>query len=317
MPKSRPPGGLRQPTGASLGKAAGSGLFKREPLSRRLVQYRGLPWPQLRRPRHPHRPRRRPRRRRDLSPSFQALKPRPFAQTKTRAASRPAASRRGQALITRHPAAPIGRPCTGQAWIGWRASGPAPAGRGVFWFASTLRPCGRALGGRPAPPAPRGPRLGIAARAGGGACGLWSSDRGGRLRHARATPAVLWASAPPLLCCRWAAGTMHTPGSVGPSETRAVSGRSSERGARRGRTAFAGPEREGGRGARVLATVAPLGAGTDSRAGRGRGCAGSGGSVCPAPPYYALSLAPAAAPPSRLWARDYFQAMTSPDRVRR
>lgn len=111
-----------------------------------------------------------PRGWRDLSPTFQALRPRPFALTKTRAASRPGASRRGQALITRLPPAPIGPLCLDRARIGWRAPGPAPGGRGVFWFASEPRPDGRALGGRPAPPAPLRPRQSRAARAGGGAC---------------------------------------------------------------------------------------------------------------------------------------------------
>lgn len=75
----------------------------------------------------------------------------PLAWTKTRAASRPAGSRRSQAPITRPPAAPIGRLLTGPAPIGWRQR--ARPQQGAVYFGLPARPAqGRSL--RCAPPLP-------------------------------------------------------------------------------------------------------------------------------------------------------------------
>ena len=167
------------------------------------------------------------RRRRDLSPTFQGLRPRPVAATKTRAASRPARSRRGQALITRPGAAPIGRRRTGRARTGCRPSGPAPEGRGVFWFASALRPRA-APAPAPAPPHPhregraRAELRGRAEARAGRRCSGWSPPP--PAAHVRQLPSPR-APASRALCCLRATGIMHTPGSAGPGDApRVVSG---------------------------------------------------------------------------------------------
>lgn len=78
----------------------------------------------------------------------------PLARTKTRAAARPARSRRSQAPITRPPAAPIGPLLAGLAPIGWRRR-PCPQ-QGAVYFGLPARPAqGRSLRG--APPLPRLP----------------------------------------------------------------------------------------------------------------------------------------------------------------
>lgn len=109
-----------------------------------------------------------PRRRRDLSPTFQA----------SRSASSPDQNtcRLPPRRITPQPgsdhAAPRGPhwpvPCRpGADWLA--AEDTPPAGSGVFWFARAPRP-GPLPPRRPAPPAPRGPRGGRAARQGGRRC---------------------------------------------------------------------------------------------------------------------------------------------------
>lgn len=212
----------------------------------------------------------------------------PPARTKTRAASRPAGSRRNQALITRPPAAPIGPLLAGRAPIGERRR--ARPRQGAVYFGLPARPApGRSLRG--APPLPR-----LAGRAeteprgkeGGGACGLQRLGTPPPTAHVQPPPR---AELPPrsFVACR-PSGTMHSPGSTGPDNARAVSDRI-EHGARRG-------TREGWRllavveaGAmRVGAGAARLG---QVRVGRGRVSAAASLQLCllsaSAPPGEAIS----------------------------
>lgn len=187
----------------------------------------------------------------------------------------------------------------GRARTGWRAPGPAPAGRGVFWFASALRPRGRALSGSPAPPAPRGSRRAEPRGRAKARAGLWSSDRGGCLLHTcsrcRALgirPAVALL---PLGCRHHAHADLRGSRRDARGEWPPIGARG-EAGPRR----LCGTRARRRAGVRGVRSGCTLRARTGCRAGRGSGRAGPGGGVCPAPPYRSFVSRPrsgAAQPP--------------------
>lgn len=167
-------------------------------------------------------------RRRDLSPTFQGFRPRPLVPTQTRAASRRARSRRGQAPITRRTA----------ALIGWRRASRPPIGRrrrprptqGAAYFGSGV------LGPAPRAAPSAAPRPSRAARAAPGQAGR-------RRSGAVAATAAHVRPARARRCGLRPAGTMHTPGSVDAGEARAVSAGAGRGSATRGPR---GPSRGGG-----------------------------------------------------------------------
>lgn len=208
----------------------------------------------------------------------------PLARTKTRAAARPAGSRRSQAPITRPPAAPIGPLLADLAPIGWRQR-PCPQ-QGAVYFGLPARPAqGRSLRG--APPLPRLPCRAEAEPRG-------KEGRGVRREQTLGTPPPAAHVQPPphaellprsIAACR-SYGTMHSPGSTGPGDGRAVSD-GAERGTRRG-------TREGWR------LLAAVGAADLLWSGQGPGgSAGSGwrGGCVSAAACLQLCLLSAAAPP--------------------
>lgn len=239
-----------------------------------------------------------PSRRRDLSPTFQASRPASSPDQNT--------CRLPPLRITPQPgsdhAAPSGphwpAPCrSGADWPA--AKDTPPTGSGVFWFARAPRP-GPLPPRRPAPPAPRGPRGGRAARGkeGGGARRLQALGTPPPARRARATSATRGAPDPQLCVACRPSGTMHSPGSTGTGDARAVSD-GAERGARRG-------TREGWR----LLAAREAGAVLRSWSGPPRGSAGSGrgGGVLARQPAFSFVSCPLRPRPARL-----FPAMTSPE----
>lgn len=139
-----------------------------------------------------------PRRRRDLSPTFQASRPASSPDQNT--------CRRPPRRITPQPGSDHAPPrsahwpasCRPDAdWLA--AEGTPPAGSGVFWFARAPRP--RPLPPRrPAPPAPPGPRGGRAARQGGRRCAPGTDARDTAARRTRAASATRRAPASQHCC---------------------------------------------------------------------------------------------------------------------